>query len=376
MIEGAIFCNQCGTKIFVSTESKPEEAIYTESSSTAPVEGLKLHKAELSETAEPVDTTTKPTIPTISSPATISTSSGFKVTPKTVKIVFFAGIVIFAIFIISNLFNSPTGTSSTTAIEESSNDGNGMIPHTSARHGDFDQTIRFDNLEIFAPHYYAIGRHTAVDAHNDQLMLFINVTNAGNNPHTLNQFDVSIFSPNGSEISPITGIFNNNVFQRPADARGNILPGSSQELVIVIPFIGAGDYVVHFQNFSGSANLTLPTSRDGSAYAGGLIGRWELDTHASSGHYSYARHHFLEFFENGRGRMPLNDSIMEFEWHIILGMEDNRPRLLINPLDFPETLLRSEHTIFSDELHLTNNIVITFIIFGPTNYGTDVFIRN
>ena len=224
-------------------------------------------------------------------------------------------------------------------------------------------------MEIFIPSHFAVGRNHVIDLNNDVIYLWPHVTNIGNSPNTLNSNHVSIFGPDGMQVTPITR-YTNNVF---AANRGNMIPGASQEMVIIIPFSGTGDYTIHFSSTFSQAALTLPISRNESAHSRGLVGRWYLDADASDGFYAFDETDFIEFYENGRGIQSRQGATEEFEWRIVLELEI--PQITINWVD-RRNIVRSEHILEWTRLYLTNSYRTALTPTTVAHPGTDIFIRN
>jgi len=180
-----------------------------------------------------------------------------------------------------------------------------------------DSTV-FDGLEIAVSPNFVIGRDSRIGDHysTEWLYLFLDVTNVGENPNTLNSSHVSIFNPSGMQVTPITGRYTNNVF---TDTRGNMLPNSSQEMLILIQFDGTGEYVIHFSDGISNVSISATFSRNGAMHSRGLVGHWWLFDHHSSGFYASAEIQEITFHEDGTGYMLRDDYYFaDFNWNINL----------------------------------------------------------
>ncbi|MCL2217517.1 MAG: hypothetical protein FWB91_10945 [Defluviitaleaceae bacterium] len=188
---------------------------------------------------------------------------------------------------------------------------------------DFYRNIVIDGLEIHLVSYYRIGRDSTMrpTEDGDFIYLFLNVTNIGNVPHTLNPVHVSVFGPEGRQINPVSDRFmGNNVF---ASGRGNILPGMPQELVIIVPFQEAGDYVIHLSDSISHASFTVPISRNGAVTSRGFVGAWMLDPYAGNGNLFGDQPTPIELFEDGTARFASQNREVTVMWWIDLNPPGN-----------------------------------------------------
>lgn len=245
--------------------------------------------------------------------------------------------------------------------------------------GDFNQSINFGGLEIVIYNNHEIGRHSAVSTQNDYIFLFPQITNVGSSPATLSPYDVSIFGPNGSEITPLQDIFDNNVFYNPlSQGRGNIMPGASQTLMIIIPYQGAGDYSVFFSGLVSQESLSLPISRDTALSSRGIVGAWSLDA-SSDGYYASLGTENIEFLENGSGNITTSGTDNTFTWYILLTNQNSR--LAVHGPN--NTIIYSDTLIYPSSLSISNTS--TYRLWTSAGImrdeskqyeGADEFIRN
>jgi len=172
------------------------------------------------------------------------------------------------------------------------------------RGGGSSQTIRFSGLEVAVTEGQVL-RHGDLLGVQERILIFVNVSNTGNAPNTLQLSDISIFGPNGNQILPVDERVGNSIMN---NNRGNILPGGSQELVIIIPIPGAGgfgsrdiagDYTIFFH--PAEQQVAVPISRNNSPISEGIVGNWRIDSSQSNG--VLYRHEItgITFDEDGTG---------------------------------------------------------------------------